>query len=194
MDDPGERLRPYLRADETLRWCGRPDPRVLLSRPDAFLLPFGLLWTALMVAVVVSAGADPVPLVIGAVFIVAGLYVVAGRYLLKWRRKRRTAYGVTERRMLVAVGDSIAAADLDYENLTVVHARDAKHASVIPESSASAVRGAATYANTGLDLRGRIERGDTAFYDVADVEPMLVAVRAAAATAPKPIPGRRPGS
>lgn len=186
MDDPRTRLTPYLRDGESLRWCGRPDTRVLLARADAFLLPFGLVWTGFIAAVVLSGPLRPLPLAVGGVFIAGGLYVVAGRFLVKRRRKIRTAYGVTERRLLVSThSGAIIAADLDAEDVTILHSRDGRHASVIPESSAAAMRGPATYANTGLDIGNRITRGDTALYDVLDPAEMIAAVRAAAASGRK---------
>ncbi|MGI8867699.1 MAG: hypothetical protein ACR2F6_02305 [Mycobacteriales bacterium] len=181
--DPVQRLAPYLLEGETLRWTGRPDPRVTLARADTFLLPLGVIWTALIATVVATGPMRPLPLVVGGVFVLAGFYVLAGRFAVKRRRKLRTAYGVTQRRMLVAgPDDSIVAGDLDSEDVTIIRSRDGRHASVIPESSAAAVRGPATYANTGLDLGGHINRADTAFYDVRDPESMLDAVRTAAAT------------
>src|SRR4051794_13211309 len=40
---PYEELQPYLRAQEQLLWAGRPDPKILLSPSDAFMIPFSLM-------------------------------------------------------------------------------------------------------------------------------------------------------
>jgi hypothetical protein len=39
-----QQLEPYLRPQERLLWSGRPDPSVLFTGKDGFLIPFSLMW------------------------------------------------------------------------------------------------------------------------------------------------------
>src|SRR5213078_3004984 len=41
---PFEEVQPYLRPQEQLLWAGRPDPRLLFSSSDVFMVPFSLMW------------------------------------------------------------------------------------------------------------------------------------------------------
>lgn len=63
---------------------------------------FALFWEA-----TVLTSDDPGFFVLwGIPFVGFGLYFVFGRFLFKRRKKRRTAYGITPERVMVAVGTS----------------------------------------------------------------------------------------
>ena len=63
-NDPATQLAPYLLPNERLLWVGRPDPEVLFTPIDAFLVPFSIMWGGFAVfweAGVISSGGPPRP-------------------------------------------------------------------------------------------------------------------------------------
>ena len=181
--DPDSRIRAHLLPGENLLWSGRPDPAVTFSAPDVFLVPFSLIWAGFALfwelGVIVS-GAPPLFVLWGIPFVVMGLYFVFGRFIVKKRRKLRTAYGVTDRRAIVVVGDSeVAEAPIRDQPLAFTRSRDGRHGSV--EFGAQAPGwGRSYYGNTGLEFFGRWSRSwggpAVAFYDVDDFETLRRAI------------------
>jgi hypothetical protein len=106
-------LRSRLMPGERILWSGQPRQGLLFTSRDIFIVPFSLLWFGFVVfweVTVVSQRNSPgahslVPLlVIGGVFILLGLFAVIGRFFLDAWLRRRTSYGVTDRRVLVIRG------------------------------------------------------------------------------------------
>lgn len=193
LTDPAlpARLQSNLRPGEGLLWCGQPDPSVLFTPADGFLIPFSILW--LSFAVFWEAGVWSSGLLIGRIwgipFIAIGLYYLVGRFVYKRYRKRRTVYGVTRERAVIAVGRSFSDMPLKTVSISVHRSRSGRRASVTFGDVAGQVQGVsrrlmrrrasygAFYANTGLEL---MARGGTlmpfAFYDVAEPDAMLAAL------------------
>ncbi len=151
-----------------------------LTGMDAFLVPFSVLWTGFAVfwtgAVLVS-GASVSFALFGLPFVVAGLYFIFGRFVVKARRKRQTAYGLTDRRALVAVGQgALSEAPLERQPIDQWLSRDRKHMSVVFGRSATGWWAGPSYANTGLEF---FQQGGqpVAFFDVADVSGLESALR-----------------
>ena len=70
--------------------------------PDAWIIPFGLLWAGFMCVFVWSVGSNPwffVPVSIPLVLI--GLYVSVGRLLFRRARREHTNYVLTSRRAFI---------------------------------------------------------------------------------------------
>lgn len=175
-EDP---LRAELLPGERLFWTGRPDPRVLFTGADLFLVPFSVLWCGFAIFWFVSAlkTAGPGFASFGLLFVVVGLYFVAGRFLYKVHRKRRTVYGVTDRRVLIATGrGSIVQTPVRGQPMTT-RRRDG-HVSVVIGTAPRMQQ--AAYANTGLDLLSR-DTGSIGLWDVDDADPLLAALRRAQA-------------
>ncbi|WP_159808985.1 PH domain-containing protein [Cellulomonas citrea] len=181
MDDPGDQLRRYLLPGEVLLWAGRPDPHRHLSAGDLYLVPFSLVWCGFAVfweSAVATSDAPAPFLLFGGVFVVIGLYVVAGRFVLKARRKRRTAYGLTDRRALITLGaDSLSELATERQPVHRRRSRGGKHLTVVFGRSAGGRSGGFGYANTGMDLFDM--GGPVAFYDVSDVAGLEDALRLA---------------
>lgn len=107
--DLGQLFRPDLLKDEKVLWTGQPDRHSLLTGADLFLIPFSLLWGGF--AIVWEAGvlgffskgeAAPILFAVwGIPFVLVGQYFIWGRFVYKAWSKRRTAYAVTNRRVLV---------------------------------------------------------------------------------------------
>jgi hypothetical protein len=91
---------------ESLLWTGRPARGVLLRPVDAFLIPFSVLWCGFAVfweTMAVRGRVVPFALV-GAPFVAIGLYVLIGRFFADARRRARTFYGLTDRRVILVSG------------------------------------------------------------------------------------------
>lgn len=108
-----EKFASDLMAGEHLLWTGRPDPGVLFTSGDWFLVPFSLLWGGIAISIAgpmlglwghEMTAAHPVPLpfrIIPLVFPLIGLYFIAGRFAIKMLRKKKTWYAITNRRALI---------------------------------------------------------------------------------------------
>lgn len=183
MYDSG-RLMPYLRDDEQLLWSGCPDPRALFTSADIFMVPFSILWCGFAIfweAGVVRSGWG-FGEVWGVPFVAVGLYFVVGRFFYKHYRNRRTVYGITTRRAMIAGPRSFSDMPLPGQQVDVRWAGNARRASVviggIPPRGWGRRQSPAMYANTGLELFGRGGM-PFAFYDVNAPEAMLQALEQA---------------
>ena len=104
-------LQPELSSGESLLWAGRPNPGVIFHPEDWYMIPFSLLWGGFAIfweAGVLgfwghsSKGTPPLFMAIwGVPFIVIGQYMMWGRFVYDGWLKRRTYYGVTDRRLVV---------------------------------------------------------------------------------------------
>lgn len=180
-------LQRYLRPGERLLWSGRPDPAVTFTPADAFLIPFSVMWGGFAVSweVGVSAGGPNFGTIWGLPFVAIGLYFIFGRFFYKRYRKRRTCYGITDQRALVAVGSGqMSDSPLRDQPVSVRRSGDDQHATVIIGDAAGQWRAGGRYfasspryyANTGMELLARHSVLPVAFYDVVDPDPMLTAL------------------
>ncbi len=169
-----QNLTSSLRPGERLLWQGGPDPAVLFTRQDLFLVPFTLLWAGFTCTWEVTALTSGAPefALFGIPFVLIGLYMVAGRFVFKRRQKRRTVYAVTSQRALAVTGArNLQDVALAYQPVDVRKSKDLSHVSVQIGSG----NGRQDYGNTGLEL---FSRGSTRFalWDVADVQGLLGAL------------------
>jgi hypothetical protein len=97
---------------EEVYWAGMPNPRVIFHSDDWAAIPFTLIWTAFFVFWEADAlgiwgrasragGTDLFMALWGIPFLIVGNYMVWGRFLVDAWLKRRTYYGVTNRRILI---------------------------------------------------------------------------------------------
>jgi hypothetical protein len=106
MDDPAAVLRPELGPDEQLLWAARARPGLVFRATDGPAAAFGAAWCAtagfgLAAAAASVVDGDKVP-ALTATFLV-GLALAAGRPAADVWRRARTCYGVTTKRVLIAV-------------------------------------------------------------------------------------------
>lgn len=105
-------IQPELGSNERLLWADRPKPGFTLHREDVFLIPFSLLWGGF--AIFWEAGvaglwgnatrSSPVSsfmMLWGIPFVLIGQYFMWGRFIYASWKKKRTYYGVTDRRVIV---------------------------------------------------------------------------------------------
>jgi len=89
---------------ERLLWSGIPYQGFLLRKLDAFAIPFSLLWVGVASICDISAILGHIPLffqLLTTAFAVVGLYMFAGRFFVDLARRGRTAYGLTDQRVII---------------------------------------------------------------------------------------------
>ena len=105
------KLQTELVSGENLVWAGRPNPSVIFHSDDWYMIPFSLLWGGFAIFWETgvmgwwghnSKGSPPLFMALwGIPFIVIGQYMIWGRFFHEGWLKRRTYYGVTNRRLIV---------------------------------------------------------------------------------------------
>jgi len=104
--DPESQIAYELSQGERLLWAGRPRQGVLFHAFDMFMVPFGLIWTGLLVSALISTSSSrsgPPPFIL-APFVLVGLYMLFGRFIIDAMRRDRTSYGVTDQRVIIISG------------------------------------------------------------------------------------------
>jgi hypothetical protein len=99
-------LRSHLDRSEKLLWAGRPAQGIVFMPADWFLIPFSLLWLAILLGSKAWQGQikTPQPIAGLAAVLFIGVYFLAGRYLTDWLYRSRLIYGVTDRRAIIVSG------------------------------------------------------------------------------------------
>jgi len=132
----------YLDAGERLIWSGQPKQGVRLQASDVMMIPFSLMWGGFAffweagVLGLIPLGARngqtnhaPIFMAIwGIPFCLIGLYMIIGRFFFDAFARRKTWYGITDKRVLVLKSafasqlNSIDCANLT--NLNLVERKD----------------------------------------------------------------------
>lgn len=101
-----QRIAAQLERGERILWTGAPRQGFLLRRSALLQVPFALLWTGFAILWEVDAlRMGPIFFqVFGVPFVLVGLYFVFGRFLVDIRTRARTAYGLTDRRIVIVSG------------------------------------------------------------------------------------------
>ena len=118
------RLQRDLGARETLLWVGRPPSRILFEKSDWFTVPFSVFWAGFSFfweATVLRGGAPLVMALFGLPFVAIGTYITVGRFLYDAWKRKRTVYGITNDRILIAEqGGTTRSLDLRGADDTIV--------------------------------------------------------------------------
>ena len=164
----------HLLKDEQVLWMGQPDPGILFTGADVFLVPFSLFWGgfALFWEALVLIGRAPVFFALwGIPFVLLGLYFIFGRFLYKRISKRRTYYAATNQRVLAL--NTLWRRHLQAVYITAIadialSTRSNGTGTIRFGGSAPAIWG--MYDNTGMDFfaRGFGRAGVLAFFDIRD--------------------------
>jgi uncharacterized membrane protein len=164
----------HLSSAEQIEWLGRPDPSKHFTQGDVFLVPFSIMWGGFSIfweSSVISSDAGPLFALWGIPFVVIGLYFIFGRFIYKARRKRRTIYAVTNRRVMTIVRGR------HDESVDATYLRSIPN---ISTSAASKGRGSVEfglsslmtgwYGNSGMEFfaRGQLASSGISFYDIED--------------------------
>lgn len=183
--EPGayEALSGQLSRGEHVVWIGKPDPRRHFSPADKFLLPFTILWLAFaMLGIVGSVSSANTHNAGGAIFPaiwfgVIAVYLGLVRFIVKARRKRRTLYAITDRRVLALVRRRRG----DHLNTGYLNALPGVNERLRRDGSGSVIFGSPSfrdglYANSGLEFSW-LGSGPLAFYDIKDAAQVARLVR-----------------
>jgi len=111
-----------LSGSERLLWSGAPPGGLLLRATDAVLIPFTLMWGGFAFfweGTVWKSNGPPVMKLFGIPFVLIGLYITVGRFFFDAWQRGRTGYGVTNERVIIAVGaDTPSVTSLPLTTLT----------------------------------------------------------------------------
>ncbi|MHC4062023.1 MAG: PH domain-containing protein [Planctomycetota bacterium] len=108
-----EQIRQHLSEDEDLIWWGRPKQGILFRNSDIYMIPFSLIWGGFALfweaTVLIEFFKDEsnMPIIFplfGIPFVVMGIYLIAGRFWVDAKRREKTCYGLTDRRVLIITG------------------------------------------------------------------------------------------
>lgn len=176
MEEP---FRDELRKDEKILWTGGPDPKVLFTVADLFFLPFGLIWTGMLVwmlsGIVSGPGGNsssaPPPLWFFIPFMAAGFWILIGRFMYKVWKKKRTHYAVTDKRILIVTRSFGKHVRTAYLNTIpgITRSIGAKGIGTVRFGNSSLW--SSVYANTGMEMFGAFYGEDApTFYDIRDAE------------------------
>ncbi|MCR5799269.1 MAG: hypothetical protein K6G69_04265 [Lachnospiraceae bacterium] len=97
-------FKDLMRLDEFEMWTGKPEPGKLLSKEDAYLIPFSVVWAGFAIfwtiGAIVASGSAGVALY-GMVFVAIGLYMSIGRLIVKAYKNSNTFYVITNQRIII---------------------------------------------------------------------------------------------
>jgi hypothetical protein len=109
LDSAEAVIRSKLDDGEALLWSGRPPQGLRLQPTDAMLIPFSLLWGGFAFYweyEVVTTHQFWVLQLWGIPFVLLGLYLVAGRFFADAYWRGLTYYGLTDKRVMIARGQT----------------------------------------------------------------------------------------
>ena len=114
--------RPYITPGESILWKGSPGKGHLLTGHDIFLIPFSIMWCGFAIfweTTVLTASAPFFFKLWGIPFVCVGLYMVFGRFLWTAFMRKRTAYVITNKKIIRQRGNKIDI--LDGKNMPPIH-------------------------------------------------------------------------
>ena len=114
--------RPFIQPGETILWKGKPGKGHLFNRQDILMIPFSIFWCGFAIfweSTVLTIDAPFFFKLWGIPFVCVGLYMVCGRFIWKAYMRPRTAYVITNKKIIRARGNRIDM--LDGHNMAPIH-------------------------------------------------------------------------
>ena len=173
-------LQKQLLKDEKILWKGQPEADILFSGSDLFLVPFSLFWggfaifwesSVLIIKDKSGQGAPVFFALFGIPFVLMGLYFIFGRFFYKKRKKQKTYYAVTDKRVLIVTSlfnENIQAA---YINTLPCINKSVQSNGIGTVKFGNTSFMVGMYENTGLDFFASFYGKDVpTFYDIKVAE------------------------
>lgn len=94
---------PYLVGDEYILWKGKPEKGNLITSSDIMMIPFSLMWCGFAIyweLSVIASGGPFFFALFGLPFVCIGLYLVFGRFITTAYNRKRTAYVITNKKII----------------------------------------------------------------------------------------------
>lgn len=102
--------RPYLTGDEYILWKGKPEKGALFTGADLFTTLFSLFWLGFSLVWEIIAITSGAPLffgIFGLPFVAVGVYLLFGRFIYTAYLRKRTAYVLTNKKIIRKRGNKI---------------------------------------------------------------------------------------
>lgn len=99
-----------LMENEKVLWEGKPSATDLLTSKDMFMVPLSIIWFVFALfweGSVLLMGAPLFFALFGFPFVCVGAYMCVGRFLVKYKKRKRTLYVLTDFRALIFVGKNV---------------------------------------------------------------------------------------
>jgi hypothetical protein len=186
----------WLQPGERIFWRGRPDPRVVFSKEDRYIVPITLFWAVfgtIWVHFAVAQAPTRFRLFVTALGYLGAFYLVTGRLIARAWDRPRTWYTITDRRAVEIKkhGRSVREATPSASVVRIEHRADGRHGTMIFETNGrSSTEGyrnpfvsslaqfpASAYRGTGLPWA--VSRFEMAFVDVDGIHDLMSSARAA---------------
>lgn len=122
--EAAQHFQPYLAANESVRWSGRPEQGVVFRSSDLLFIPFSLFWCGFAIFWESLAVASGVAFMMlwGVPFVVIGLFMVFGRFFYDAFVRSRTYYALTPYSALILGGlDGKKLTTVDLKSLQELH-------------------------------------------------------------------------
>ncbi len=160
-----------LLKEEKMLWCGQPDTSVVFTKADIFFIPFSILWGGFAILWFIIAIIEKAPfffILWGIPFVAIGFYFIFGRFVYKKKKKERTYYAITNKRILILSKNEIEGA---YINTIPVINKTIHKSGMGTIRFGNADIFSSMYGNAGMDFFGSFYyKGAPVFYDVKEAQ------------------------
>lgn len=142
-------FRSYLSSDEYVLWQGKPQKGHIFTAQDVFVIPFSIFWLGFAVVwTALASKSSAIFGLFGLPFVLVGLYMLFGRFVHKNRLKKKTAYVITNKRVIRKIGNRV----------------DMRNLNDLPEMQVTTYKDGSGTINFGYNVthyRGRYHRSST---------------------------------
>ena len=101
---------PYISGDEYILWKGKPEKGNLITSSDIVLIPFSIFWCGFVFFweyMALQTTSSLFMVIWGLPFLAVGIYLLFGRFLWIAYMRKRTAYVITNKKIIRARGNRI---------------------------------------------------------------------------------------
>lgn len=113
----------YMVNGEYILWKGKPEKGIQFTAADLFLTFFGLAFGTMPLVWVVAAfrAGAPIASLVCVPFVAIGFYMALGRFIANARKRKKTFYVVTNKKIMRKVGSKIDMMDIKHlPSVTVI--------------------------------------------------------------------------